>query len=183
MDAISIINTLAPLMPDVSYEPGQSVDFATIYVPAASLVETSRVLRDTPSLRFTVLLEVTAADYLPREPRFEVVYHLLSIPNRQRLRVKVRVGSNEIDGVVPTVQSIWPAAGWPEREVWDMFGIVFAGHTDLRRLLMPEDWEGHPARKDYPVQIRKAAQTYEPLEVTQDEFKANIERDRLRRPH
>ena len=183
MDAISIINTLAPLMPDVSYEPGQSVDFATIYVPAASLVETSRVLRDTPSLRFTVLLEVTASDYLPREPRFEVVYHLLSIPNRQRLRVKVRVGSNEIDGVVPTVQSIWPAAGWPEREVWDMFGIVFAGHTDLRRLLMPEDWEGHPARKDYPVQIRKAAQTYEPLEVTQDEFKANIERDRLRRPH
>jgi NADH-quinone oxidoreductase subunit C len=183
MDATSIINTLAPLMPDVSYESGQSVDFATIYVPAASLVETCRALRDTPSLRFTVLLEVTAADYLPREPRFEVVYHLLSIPNRQRLRVKVRVGSNEIDGVVPTVQSVWPAAGWPEREVWDMFGIVFAGHTDLRRLLMPEDWEGHPARKDYPVQIRKAAQTYEPLEVTQDEFKANIERDRLRRPH
>jgi NADH-quinone oxidoreductase subunit C len=100
-----------------------------------------------------------------------------------RLRVKVRVGSNEIDGVVPTVQSVWPAAGWPEREVWDMFGIVFAGHTDLRRLLMPEDWEGHPARKDYPVQIRKAAQTYEPLEVTEDEFKANIERDRQRRSH
>jgi NADH-quinone oxidoreductase subunit C len=183
MDATSIINALASLMPDVSYESGQSVDFATIYVPAASLVETCRALRDTPSLRFNVLLEVTAADYLPREPRFEVVYHLLSIPNRQRLRVKVRVGSNEIDGVVPTVQSVWPAAGWPEREVWDMFGIVFAGHTDLRRLLMPEDWEGHPARKDYPVQIRKAAQTYEPLEVTEDEFKANIERDRLKRAH
>ena len=183
MDATSIINTLAPLMPDVSYEPGQSVDFATIYVPSASLVETCRALRDTPSLRFNVLLEVTAADYLPREPRFEVVYHLLSIPNRLRLRVKVRVGSNEIDGVVPTVQSVWPAAGWPEREVWDMFGIVFAGHADLRRLLMPEDWEGHPARKDYPVQIRKPAQTYEPLEVTEDEFKANIERDRLKRTH
>jgi NADH-quinone oxidoreductase subunit C len=183
MDATSIINTLAPLMPDVSYESGQSVDFATIHVPAASLIETCRALRDTPSLRFNVLLEVTAADYLPREPRFEVVYHLLSIPNRQRIRVKVRVGSNEIDGVVPTVQSVWPAAGWPEREVWDMFGIVFAGHTDLRRLLMPEDWEGHPARKDYPVQIRKAAQTYEPLEVTEAEFKANIERDRMRRSH
>ena len=183
MDASSIIETLKAAIPGASYETGASVDFATVYVPAASLVETCRALYDTPSLRFNVLLEVTAADYLPREPRFEVVYHLLSIPNRQRLRMKVRVGSNEIDGVVPTVQSIWPAAGWPEREVWDMFGIVFAGHGDLRRLLMPDDWDGHPARKDYPVQINKAVQTYEPLEVSQDEFKANIERDRQRRSH
>jgi NADH-quinone oxidoreductase subunit C len=183
MDANSIIEMLTPQVPGASFEAGQSVDFATIYVPAASLVETCRALRETPSLRFNVLLEVTAADYLPREPRFEVVYHLLSIPNRLRLRVKVRVRSNEIDGVVPTAQSVWPAAGWPEREVWDMFGIVFAGHTDLRRLLMPEDWEGHPARKDYPVQIRKPAQTYEPLEITEAEFKANIERDRVKRAH
>ena len=107
-----------------------------------------------------------------------MVYHLLSVPKRQRLRVKVRVGAN---GSVPTVQSVWRGAGWPEREVWDMFGIVFDNHGDLRRLLMPEDWEGHPARKDYPVQIRKAAQTYEPLEVTEAEFRANIERDRLKR--
>ena len=183
MDASSIIDTLKGAVPGAAYEAAPSVDFATVYVPAASLVETCRVLRDTPSLRFNVLVEVTAADYLPREPRFEIVYHLLSVPNAQRLRLKVRVGANDVNGVVPTVQSIWPAAGWPEREVWDMFGIVFAGHGDLRRLLMPEDWEGHPARKDYPVQIRKAAQTYEPLEVSQDEFKANIARDRQRRSH
>jgi len=183
MDASSIIDTLKGAVPGAAYEAAPSVDFATIYVPAASLVDTCRALRDTPSLRFNVLIEVTAADYLPREPRFELVYHLLSIPNRLRLRVKVRVASSEVDGVVPTVQSVWPAAGWPEREVWDMFGIVFAGHGDLRRLLMPEDWEGHPARKDYPVQIRKATQTYEPLEVTEDEFRANIERDRLKRAH
>ena len=183
MDASSIIDTLKAAIPGAAYEAAPSVDFATIYVPAASLVDTCRALRDTPALRFNVLVEVTAADYLPREPRFEVVYHLLSIPNMQRLRVKVRVASNEVDGVVPTVQSVWPAAGWPEREVWDMFGIVFAGHGDLRRLLMPEDWEGHPARKDFPVQIKKAAQTYEPLEVSQDEFKANIARDRQRRSH
>jgi NADH-quinone oxidoreductase subunit C len=183
MDAASIVDTLTAAVPGASYEVGKSVDFATIYVPAASLLNTCRALLEAPSLRFNVLIEVTAADYLPREPRFEVVYHLLSIPNRQRLRLKVRVASNEIDGVVPTVQSVWPAAGWPEREVWDMFGIVFVGHGDLRRLLMPEDWEGHPARKDYPVQIRKAAQTYEPLEVSEDEFKANIERDRMKRAH
>ena len=183
MDATSIIDTLTSSVPGATYEVGRSVDFATIYVPANVLVPTCQALRDTASLRFNVLIEVTAADYLPREPRFEVVYHLLSVPNRLRLRLKVRVASNEINGVVPTVQSVWPAAGWPEREVWDMFGIVFAGHGDLRRLLMPEDWEGHPARKDYPVQIRKAAQTYEPLEVTEDEFTANIERDRLKRAH
>ena len=168
-------------MSGATYEAAPSVDFPTIYVPASHLVPTSQALLETPALRFNVLLEVTAADYLPREPRFEVVYHLLSIPHRHRLRMKVRVASNEVDGVVPTVQSVWPGAGWPEREVWDMFGIVFAGHGDLRRLLMPEDWEGHPARKDYPVQIRKAAQTYEPLAVTEEEFKANLQRDRQRR--
>ena len=116
MDATSIIQTLIPQVPGASYEAGESVDFATIYVPAASLVDTCRALRETPSLRFNVLIEVTAADYLPREPRFEVVYHLLSIPNRLRLRVKVRVASNEVDGVVPTVQSVWPAAGWPDHD-------------------------------------------------------------------
>jgi NADH-quinone oxidoreductase subunit C len=179
-DAAAVIDVLARLVPGAVYEAGASVDVATVYVPAESLVATAAALRDTPSLAFTALVEVTAADYLPRRPRFEVVYHLLSIPNRQRLRLKVRVGEG---GSVPTVQGVWPGAAWPEREVWDMFGIVFDGHPDLRRLLMPEDWEGHPARKDYPVQIQKAAQTYEPLEVSEAEFKANIERDRARRTH
>jgi NADH-quinone oxidoreductase subunit C len=178
MDAPAIISALTPLVRGSAFEPGASVDMPTIYVSADRLVETCLALRDTPSLRFNVLAEVTAADYLPREPRFEVVYHLLSIPNRARLRVKVRVPS---DGAVPTVQGVWKGAGWPEREVWDMFGILIDGHPDLRRLLMPEDWEGHPARKDYPVQIRKSAQTYEPLEVSEEEFKANLERDRVRR--
>jgi len=178
MDSAAIIDILLPLVPGASYEAGHSVDFATIFVPRDRLVETCVALRDDPRLRFNVLTEVTAADYLPREPRFEVVYHLLSIPNRLRLRLKVRVAG---DGFVPTVQSVWRGAGWPEREIWDMFGILIDGHGDLRRLLMPEDWEGHPARKDYPVQIRKAAQTYEPLEVSEAEFRATIERDRVKR--
>ena len=180
MDAAAILGLLAPLVSGASLEAGKSVDMPTIYVPADRLVATCIALRDTAALRFNVLVEVTAADYFPREPRFEVVYHLLSIPNRARLRVKVRVAK---DGSVPTLQGVWPAAGWPEREVWDMFGIMIDGHPDLRRLLMPEDWEGHPARKDYPVQIRKAAQTYEPLEVSEEEFRANLERDRVGRRH
>ena len=180
MDASAIIATLQPVLPGATYETGASVDFPTIYVPADRLVQTCKALQDAPSLRFNVLIEVTAADYYPRDPRFEVVYHLLSTSNRLRLRLKVRVGAS---GSVPTVQGVWRSAGWLERETWDMFGIVFDGHPDLRRLLMPEDWEGHPARKDYPVQIRKVAQTYEPLEVSQAEFKANIERDRVKRAH
>lgn len=178
MDALAIIDTLTPLVPGASYEAGTSIDFATIYVPSDHLGRTCLALVRTPALRFNVLIEITAADYLPRVPRYEVVYHLLSVANRLRLRLKVRVAA---DGAVPSVQDVWPAAGWPEREVYDMFGIVFTGHPDLRRLLMPEDWEGHPARKDYPVQIRKATQTYEPLEVSEAEFRANIERDRVKR--
>jgi NADH-quinone oxidoreductase subunit C len=178
MDAAAIIENLAPLVPGASYEAGQSVDFATVYVPADRLVATCLALRETPSLGFNVLTEITAVDYLPREPRFEVVYHLLSIPHRRRLRLKVRVA---IGDSLPTMQEVWPSAGWLEREVYDMFGVVFTDHPDLRRILMPDDWEGHPQRKDYPVQIRKTAQTYEPLEVSEAEFRANLERDRVKR--
>jgi len=178
MTASEIIDRLRPLVPGASFEAAASVDFATIYVTPEGLVDTCRALRDADALRFSTLIEVTAADYFPREPRFEVVYHLLSIAHRLRLRLKVRVA----DGAqLPTVQGVWRGAGWLEREVWDMFGIVFDGHGDLRRLLMPEDWEGHPARKDYPVQIRKSAQTYEPMEVSEAEFRANIVRDRAGR--
>ena len=180
MTATDIITALTPLVPNASFEEVPSVDFATFYVPTDRLVETCSALRDADALRFTAIIEITAADYIPRQPRFEVVYHLLSIPRRARVRLKVRVADG---AAVPTVQGVWKGAGWLEREVWDMFGIVFDGHPDLRRLLMPEDWEGHPARKDYPVQIRKGAQTYEPLEVSEHEFRANIERDRVRRTH
>jgi len=178
MDAQAIIDSLSPLVPGAAFEAAPSVDFATVYVPAEQIVATCQALRD--SLNFESLVEVTAADYLPRAPRYEVVYHLLSVSTRLRLRLKVRVAA---DGTVPTVQGVYPGAGWLEREVWDMFGIVFLNHNDLRRLLMPEDWEGHPQRKDYPVQIQKSAQTYAPLEVSEEQFRANIERDRVKRTH
>ena len=132
------------------FEQGQASDQPTIRVPADHLVEVARALRDRSELEFILLADVTAVDWWPREPRYEVVYHLASMTRRLRMKVLV-------DGQVarlPTLQSVWPAAGWLEREVWDMFGIVFEGHGDLRRLLMPEDWEGYPLRKDFPVQIR-----------------------------
>ena len=149
MDASSIIDTLTAAVPGASYEAGTSVDFATIYVPATQLVETCRVLRETPSLRFNVLIEVTAADYLPRDPRFEVVYHLLSIPRKARLRLKVRLMDDES---IESITTVWPSANFFEREIFDLFGIRFIGHPNLKRIMMPEDWEGYPLRKDYPVE-------------------------------
>ena len=183
MTAAEIIATLKPLVPNAALEPLTPLDEsinASILVPVEHLVSTCVALRDTPGLEFVAFSDVTAADFHPRrEPRFDVVYHLVSPHRRARVRVKTLVGLGQ---AVPTVEGIWPGAGWPEREVFDLFGIVFEGHGDLRRLMMPEDWEGHPLRKDYPVQVRKDAQTFMPLQVTEEEFKASVERDREVRP-
>jgi NADH-quinone oxidoreductase subunit C len=131
---------------------------ATAVVAREAIVDVLRTCRDEPLLAFAVLMDLTAVDYLKfpgREdgPRFDVVYHLYSIAHNHRLRVKVEV--EEDDAVVPTVVTLWPIANWMEREVWDMFGIRFAGHPDLRRLLMYEEFQGHPLRKDYPINRRQ----------------------------
>jgi len=103
-------------------------------------------------LEYTFLSSVTAVDWPERIPRYDVVYHLLSIPRRSELRLKVRVGMRgEEHPTVPTVTVVWPGANWYEREVYDLFGITFTGHPDLRRILMPIDWTTYPLRKDYPL--------------------------------
>jgi NADH-quinone oxidoreductase subunit C len=103
-------------------------------------------------LQYTFLSSVTAVDWLERVPRFDVVYHLLSIPRFSELRLKVRVGQQgEEHPAVPSVIAVWPGANWYEREVYDLFGITFANHPDLRRILMPNDWTTYPLRKDYPL--------------------------------
>ena len=180
MDAPTLIGVLTQAVAGAEFQPSPSIDLqSTFYVDRAHLLAAAQALRDDPALRFDFLAELTAADFHPREPRFEVVYILVSIAHGARVRMKVQLHGE--DARVPTVTGIWPAANWLEREVWDMFGIVFDGHPDPRRLLMPEDWDGFPLRKDYPVQIRKAVATGEPLQVSEQEFRANLERDRLSR--
>jgi NADH-quinone oxidoreductase subunit C len=180
MDGPALIALLQQAAPGAAIEPAPSVDLhTTFYVSRDHVLDVARLLRDTPELRFAFLAELTAVDVWPREPRFEVVYVLVSIEHRLRLRMKVRL--HGADALLATVTGIWPAANWLEREVWDLFGIVFDGHPDPRRLLMPEDWEGFPLRKDSPVQIRRPPHVAEALQVTQEEFAANVERDRLTR--
>jgi len=136
----------------------ESLGDTTAVVERAAVVDALRFCRDEPELAFDMLTDLTAADYLKfpgREdgPRFEVVYQLYSLPHNHRVRLKVRV--DEDDAVVPTAVELWPIANWLEREVWDMFGVRFEGHPDLRRLLMYEEFVGHALRKDYPINRRQ----------------------------
>jgi NADH-quinone oxidoreductase subunit C len=130
----------------------------TAVVERAAIVDVLRACRDEAALRFDLLVDITAVDYSKfpgREdgPRFEVVYHLYSVEHNHRVRLKVVVEQDEPE--VPTATALWPIANWMEREVWDMFGIRFAGHPDLRRLLLYEEFQGHPLRKDYPIDRRQ----------------------------
>lgn len=120
-------------------------------------------LKTDPELRMNFCSDVVGVDYHPREPRFEVVYHLYSVARKHRIRLKVRVAEGE---AVPSVATVWKGADWPEREAYDMFGIVFEGHPDLRRIYMAEDWEGYPLRKDYP--LRGYKDRYNPYGVDKD---------------
>jgi NADH-quinone oxidoreductase subunit C len=122
----------------------------TIWIKREFIVAAVKFLRDHPELKFNMLCDVTCVDWFPSEPRFEVVYHMLSIPRKARVRLKVRVASD--DPRVSSVISIFPSCNFFEREVFDLFGITFEGHPYLKRIMMPDDWKGHPLRKDYPVE-------------------------------
>jgi NADH-quinone oxidoreductase subunit C len=122
----------------------------SITLDRAQVREACALLRDDKDVPFNYLSDVTCVDWYPSEPRFEVIYHLLSIPKKERVRLKVRLDGSS--PVVESITSVWPGANYFEREVFDLFGIRFTGHPYLRRILMPEDWEGYPLRKDYPVE-------------------------------
>jgi NADH-quinone oxidoreductase subunit C len=121
-----------------------------VWVDPGSLIEACTVLRDSPETQFNFLSDLTCIDWYPSEPRFEVVYHLLSHSRKARVRVKVKLEAGNAN--VDSLTQLWPGADFFEREVYDLFGVRFQGHPNLTRIMMPEDWEGHPLRKDYPVE-------------------------------
>lgn len=145
----------------------------TVEVRPASIVRVLTTLRDDATTLFTILVDLCGVDHPDREPRFDVVYHLLSIRHNQRLRVKVRTDEAT---PVPSVTGVYATAGWFERETWDMYGIMFADHPDLRRLLTDYGFDGHPLRKDFPltgyVEVRYDEEqkrvVYEPVRLRQD---------------
>lgn len=146
---MSAAQTSQVLQERFSGQIGETVAFRGEYttpVSPALVLEVLRYLRDEHG--FDHLSDVTAVDWLDREPRFDVVYHLFSFASHDWYCLKV--GVNE-DDMVPSAVSLWPCANWAEREVYDLFGIVFEGHPDLCRIMMPEGWVGHPLRKDYPM--------------------------------
>jgi len=122
----------------------------TVVVPRDLLRAVAERCRADAKLQFNLLTDATCVDRYPVEPRFELNYHLVSIPRRDKVRLQVRLSGQ--DPVVDSLVPVWPGANWLEREIFDLFGIRFSGHPDLRRILLPEDWEGYPLRRDYPVE-------------------------------
>ena len=155
---------LLAAFPDVSMEHDARSGELTIVLAPEALADVARFLRDDSELRFARLSDLCGVDnlHLGRERRFAVAYHLHSLLLHRWVRI--RVDLDEDEPVVPSVVAIWPAANWPERETFDLYGIQFAGHPALERLLLPDDWEGHPLRKDYPFQPEAV------------EFSANVDR-------
>jgi NADH-quinone oxidoreductase subunit C len=189
-DPTAIIDVLRAAVPDATIEPAPAIDMPAIAVDRDHIVDLLTALRDHPALQFSFLVDVTAVDYLPAVPRFEVVYLLACLgpafrtagaataaPLR-RLRMKVRLAGD--DPRIQTATGVFPGANWPEREVFDLFGITFEQHPNLTRILTPDDWTGYPLRKDYPVQIRKDTATWSPIQLTAEEFAANVREGQAR---
>jgi NADH-quinone oxidoreductase subunit C len=158
VDGAAIIERLRTRLGSAVVETHAQHGDHTAVIDRAALPAALGLCRDDVDLAFDMLMDLTAVDYQKypgREdgPRFEVVYHLYSVRWNHRVRLKVRV--DEDDAVVPSAVPLWPIADWFEREVWDMFGVRFEGHPDLRRLLMYEEFVGHPLRKDYPINRRQ----------------------------
>ena len=168
-----LAETIALRRPDALMASDVSNGELTLQVDLASLVEFMTNLRDDPTCRFTTLIDLTAIDWPARERRFDLVYNLLSMHLNQRVRLKVEVREDEI---APSITGVYPCADWYEREVFDMYGILFSGHPDLRRILTDYGFNGHPLRKDFPttgyVEVRYDEEqkrvVYDPVKLTQE---------------
>ncbi|MEE2791327.1 MAG: NADH-quinone oxidoreductase subunit C [Acidobacteriota bacterium] len=149
LDRPAFLDGLEKAIPGALQQVSYWVGDWTVIVPVSALLDVATHLKESNDGSFDYCSDLTATDWPPREKRFDVVYCLYSTRRRHRLRVKVQVAEGES---LPSVTGLWPAANWLEREVWDMFGVNFSGHPDLRRILMPDGWQGHPQRKDYPLE-------------------------------
>ncbi len=150
--ALDPVSAVQKAMPDALLDVKKFRDETTLIIAGDKIAEVAKYLRDASGLVYNFLSDISAVDYYPdynRPERFGVSYHLYSMLYNRRLRLKVFVPEEAPE--VPTVTTVWPGANWPEREIFDMMGITFKGHPDLRRVLMPEDWDGHPHRRDYPL--------------------------------
>lgn len=147
------VDAVKSALPDALLDVHEFHGELTLIVQPEQVPEVARYLRDTPGLIYNYLSDISSVDYYPdyysRPGRFGVCYHLYSMLYNRRIRLKVYLSEDEPR--VPTMTTVWPAANWLEREILDMFGIVFDGHPDPRRVLMPEDWDGHPSRRDVPL--------------------------------
>lgn len=150
--AVDPVEAVKSAFPELVLDVHLFRDETTIIAASADVVAIARYLRDTPGLFYNFLSDISAVDYYPeydRPGRFGVSYHLYSMVHNRRIRIKTFVQEDE--PIVPTLTVLWPAANWLEREIYDMMGIEFDGHPDMRRVLMPDDWNGHPHRRDYPL--------------------------------
>lgn len=157
MDNATVIERLRAALPDAIERTSEYRGDLSVYVKLDAIVEVARALRDDPALDYNFLENLCGVDYLGRTPRFELVYHLLSHANRHRVALKIGANDGE---AVPTLSGLWATANWQERETYDMLGIPFAGHPGLYRILMPDDWEGFPQRKDVPLGGEEVAFTF-----------------------
>jgi NADH-quinone oxidoreductase subunit C len=164
---------IAAALPDQVLAVEQRLDELTIVINPAAIVGVLTFLRDDANCQFKLLMDVCGVDYPERDKRFDVVYNLLSIKHNQRIRVKLATDEST---PVPSVTSVFSSAGWFERETWDLYGVFFSNHPDLRRILTDYGFEGHPLRKDFPltgfVELRyddeQKRVVYEPVQLTQD---------------
>jgi len=148
-----VLDILQQRVPDAIIEAGSYVGDEMALVERDQLLSVLTLLRDDPELDFSMLTDLTVVDWLELSPRFEVIYQLYSV--RLKHRVRIKVGVDEARPEVPTATSLWFAAAWAEREAWDLYGVRFTGHPDLRRILMYDEFKGHPLRKDYPQNARQ----------------------------
>jgi len=169
MEPMAIANTLKEAFPQGVQDILEYRGEVTVVVRREALVEVAQLCRDDEDLQFNYLSDLAGVDYYPAEPRFAVNYVLFSLRLGHSIRLKAYAPGD--DPVLPTLTGVWAGANWPEREIFDMFGVSFKGHANMRRILMPFDWTGHPHRKDYPL-------GYEEVQ-----FSFNYERVQRQKPH